>query len=101
MSKKKSRRKKNAAPSARRFPWLWVVVGGAILLIGGGFSFLLISASSESVTGTPKLVVEETLIDEGYQTLNTPVRTSFKIRNEGDGPLRVLGEPQVQLVEGC
>jgi hypothetical protein len=101
MSKKKSRRKKNAAPPARRFPWLWLVVGSAILLIGGGISFLLISGGSGSANGTPKLVVEQTVVDEGYIELNTSVRTSFTLRNEGDGLLRVLGEPQVQLVEGC
>jgi hypothetical protein len=81
--------------------WLAIVSALALVLIVIGVTALLISDNARSVTGTPKLVVEQAVVDEGYQTINTPVRTSFNIRNEGDGPLRVLGEPQVELVEGC
>ena len=81
--------------------WLWAAIAAAVVLIVGGLSMMLISGGSDTTNGTPKLVVDQTVVDEGYVTLNTPVRTSFTIRNEGDGPLRVLGEPQVQLVEGC
>jgi hypothetical protein len=63
---------------------------------------LLVFGSPDTTSGgTPDLVVDQTVIDEGYVKLNTPVRTSFILRNEGDGLLQVLGEPQVQLVEGC
>lgn len=66
-----------------------------------GLSLWLISGETGLENGTPKLVVNQTVVDEGYQKLDTVVRTSFTLRNEGDAPLRILGEPQVQLVEGC
>jgi hypothetical protein len=40
-------------------------------------------------------------VDEGYQKLDEAIRTSFTLRNEGDATLQILGEPQVELVEGC
>ena len=101
MAKKKEKKKKVAQTSAQRPWWLWAVVATAVLLVVGGLTVLLTAGSSESADGIPKLAVDQTVIDEGYQQINTPVRTSFKIRNEGDGPLQVLSEPQVQLVEGC
>ena len=103
MAKKSKKRGKVAQTNPQQRPyWLWAVVAAAVLLVVGGVSILLISGDSNAASGgTPKLVVEETVVDEGYVELNTPVRTSFTLRNEGDGLLRVLGEPEVQLVEGC
>jgi hypothetical protein len=103
LAKKSRKNRKVAQDSAQRPYWLGVVVAAAVLLVVGGLSMLLISGDSNTTSGggTPKLVVDQTVVDEGYVTLNTPVRTAFTIRNEGDGLLQVLGEPQVQLVEGC
>ena len=102
MAKKSKKRRKVAQANPQRPYWLWAVVAAAVLLVVGGVSILLISGDSDAASGgAPKLVVEETVVDEGYVELNTSVRTSFTLRNEGDGLLRVLGEPQVQLVEGC
>jgi len=99
--KKRSIRKKKLNRPPQR-PWrLWAIAATAIVLVIGGLSLLLIGNNAAAESGTPSLVVEQTEVDEGYQTYNTPVRTSFKIRNEGDGPLHILGEPQVQLMEGC
>jgi hypothetical protein len=92
---------KQTTTGSRQPAWLFVAIGLALVLIVGGAAALLITGSTRPTTGTPKLVIDQTVIDEGYQTNNTPVRTAFNIRNEGDGPLRVLGEPQVELVEGC
>jgi hypothetical protein len=103
LAKKSKKRRKVARANPQQRPWwLWAGIAAAVLLVVGGLSILLISGDSDTVSdGTPKLVVEETVVDEGYVELNTPVRTSFTLRNEGDGLLRVLGEPEVQLVEGC
>jgi hypothetical protein len=40
-------------------------------------------------------------VDEGYVRFNVPVRTTFRLSNVGDQPLQILGQPQVELVEGC
>ena len=102
-------RKTKASPK-RQFPlWLWLAVGGAVLLIIGGLS--LVWTSSEAgvatqdfkpeVTGAPRLAVDQEVIDEGYIKLNNTVRTTFRLSNVGDEPLYILGEPAVELVEGC
>jgi hypothetical protein len=76
-------------------------VTAAVFLIVTGLSYILILGSNTPETGTPKLVADKTEVDEGYQKLGATVRTVFKLRNEGDATLRVLGEPQVKAVEGC
>jgi hypothetical protein len=80
--------------------WLWAVAAAAVVFVVGGLTVLLTSPSRPA-DGTPKVVVDQTMIDEGYQKLDKAIRTSFTLRNEGDAPLRILGEPQVALVEGC
>ncbi|MCB9108516.1 MAG: hypothetical protein H6633_30355 [Anaerolineales bacterium] len=101
MSKQKKRRNTAPPPSPQRPWWIWVVAAAGVIALVGGLAFLLSSNRSGLEEGTPQIVVDSTTIDEGYQKLDTPVRTSFTLRNEGDAPLRILGEPQVELVEGC
>jgi hypothetical protein len=40
-------------------------------------------------------------VDYGDVKVNTPIETIFHIRNVGDQPLQILGEPQVEVVRGC
>ena len=111
MSKKShsKRIKRTKAPPKRQFPWLWVIMGGAVLLVIGGLSLLWPSSNSgvvtldvtPEVTGAPRLAVDQEVIDEGYIKLNNTIRTTFRLRNVGDEPLDVMGEPQVELAEGC
>lgn len=99
MSKRRTKKENLAEPKPQPLGQWWIIGGVALLLIGLGL--WLIPGTTRLENGTPKLVVDQTVIDEGYQKLDTVVRTSFTLRNEGDGPLRILGEPRVQLVEGC
>lgn len=104
MSKKiKKRQQQSPAPGQR--PWLWVIVGALLLVVAGGLIFWnsadTAPAVAPEVTGKPKLAVDQTTIDEGYQKYNAPVETAFRLRNVGDQPLKILGEPQVVLAEGC
>jgi len=79
------------------FPvWTVVAVAAALLVIGGAF---LLWPAGES--GTPKLTVPETTINEGYLTYSTPIQTAFTLRNDGDGPLKIVDTPVVELKEGC
>lgn len=103
MSKKKKYRKSKprTQPQPQRLWWLWVVAAVAVVLVGSSLALLLFPTSSEPETGVPKVVVDNPIIDEGYQPLDKIIRTSFTLRNEGEASLRILGEPQVELVEGC
>ena len=101
MSNKKNPKKNNAQPKSQRSLWLWVAAAIAVLFVVGGISLLLISGQTGSEDGTPKVAVNQTIIDEGYQKLNKTIRTSFTLRNDGDATLQILGEPKVELVEGC
>jgi hypothetical protein len=104
MSRKTYRKKKQAA--SRRFPWLWVVVSSALLLVAAGLAFVWSPDQTDpnfvpEVTGSPRLSVEQTEIDEGEVKLNKTIRTAFRLKNVGDEPLYIKGEPVVELVEGC
>lgn len=102
MSKTSRHKRKQQAP---RRAWLpWVAVIGALVLIAGG---LILWNSSRNrptvtpqVTGAPKLAVDKTVVDEGYVQFNVPVKTTFRLSNVGDQPLKITSVP-VELVEGC
>lgn len=119
MSRKYRSKTKN--PSSRRFPWLWLAVSVAVLLIVAGLVVTWTGPKTASAPGTltggqaksapaapqstgdggPRLAVDQAVIDEGYIKLGTPIRTTFRLKNTGNQPLHILGEPVVQLVEGC
>ena len=101
MSKKSER--KGGSPAPRRFPWLWVAAGAAVVLIAGGVIMLSAQTSpaSPAVAGVPRLAVDRTTVDEGYVKFGTPVHETFHLSNVGNQPLQILGKPQVELVEGC
>lgn len=54
-----------------------------------------------AVKTSPKLVTDRTQIDLGQQPYGNPVKAVFRLRNNGDQPLIILGEPQVEVVKGC
>jgi len=101
---KKLRHKKNQTPS-RRVSWHWLAIIGVLLLIAGSAVIWTSSQNRSPVTpqltGAPKLVVDQTMADEGYLQYNVPVRTTFRLSNVGDQPLKIVGRPMVELVEGC
>lgn len=84
-------------------PWLWLVSGMAVLLIVAGLALWWSSTRSSAPTSGSgaRLVVDKTTIDEGKVKLDTPIRTTFRLGNTGSQTLQILGEPQVELVEGC
>jgi membrane protein required for beta-lactamase induction len=103
MAKRKRRRARSVTRSSRR----WVPLAAAVVgvaLIGAGLVFAnggLGSKETPMVTGAPRLAVSQEMVDYGEIKVNTPVETVFRVRNMGDQPLRIVGEPQVELVEGC
>ena len=104
---KKSRLGNSKPASARQTFWLPIVAGGAILVLIVGLAFWWTSSSAALATapqvggGGPQLTVDRPVIDDGYVKFDTPVRAAFKLNNIGSQPLQILGEPQVELIEGC
>jgi hypothetical protein len=99
------RQRRRKQRPTRRMTW-WIA--GAALLLIASVAVLLRPWSgrdepsdSGAASGTPRLMVDQTTVDEGYVRFNDPVRTAFRLTNAGDAPLRILDTPQVQLVQGC
>ena len=110
MSKKSQRKKKRkkGQPPPRRFPWLWLALGGVAVLVVGALALQPWSGDDDEsppvtpqVFGSPRLQVDRTTVDEGYVKYDVPVRSTFRLRNVGDQPLNILETPQVELVRGC
>jgi hypothetical protein len=113
----------------RQFRWAWLLVGLALVLVATGGLLLwrpirqALRQAQEGpqgrpfqaepdfvpqggyarpeVTGAPQLTVDQTTVDAGMVKFETPVQAAFRLRNTGDKPLQILGEPQVELIEGC
>ena len=53
-------------------------------------------------TGAPRLeVLPQDVVDYGEVKLGTTITTVYTVRNLGDSPLIIYGEPRVELIEGC
>jgi hypothetical protein len=104
MGKARIKRKNEPTPKS---PWLFAVMGvGAVLIIVIGFlawngSNSKKPSATPQVTGGPKLSVDRDSIDFGKLPLDLPVKAEFKLKNVGDQPLAIKGEPRVELVKGC
>ena len=100
---KKNIRRQQPAP-AIHFTWLGVAIV-ALLLVGGGivawYGLSSRTTTPPQVTGAPRLVVGQTTIDAGDVKFGKPIRNTFRLQNVGDQSLQILGEPEVEIVEGC
>jgi hypothetical protein len=109
-AKKRHRSKKR---SQNTMTWIVAGVAGGVVLILAALA--LVSRQNDSsgeksfdpsfkpeVTGAPAVdVLPQDVIDYGNVKLGTTINTVFKVRNIGDQQLVVLGEPQVEVVQGC
>ena len=53
------------------------------------------------VTGAPKLKVDRDKIEMGDIKLGRTVQAAFALSNVGDQPLRITGDPYIEVLEGC
>ncbi|MBC8171641.1 MAG: DUF1573 domain-containing protein [Anaerolineae bacterium] len=91
--------------SQGRPAWLipLIITGAAIAVLA---LIAVISGGSQPtvaplVEGAPRAEMDQLSIDHGLLRLMEPVESVFTIRNVGDKVLVILGEPRVELVEGC
>ena len=94
MSKKTKRYRKQ---QKKNFPWLFVALGGALLLVA---TFLFANRSG-SGGGTPSLTVDQKKIDYGYVKFGEDRQFALKVTNTGDGTLRFQEKPYIEVVQGC
>lgn len=98
----------------RRIPssYIWAGIGIVVVLVFGAFLFLRSDGDKASslapdpnftpvVEGAPRVEVVQGEVDHGTVKYNRMVRSEFTIRNIGDEPLIINGDPQVEVVEGC
>jgi hypothetical protein len=94
-----------AASLSRLGGWQWIALIAALVSLGGVLLWLVSSSRTDNftpeITGAPSVEVAQERVDYGDVRVNTPVETAFRVRNVGDETLVILGEPQVELVEGC
>lgn len=86
-------------------PWLIpaIVLGAVLVVIGvvaavtGGRR----TSFTPEISGAPRADFDQTSIDHGPVSFEQVVESVYRVRNVGDQPLNILGEPRVELVEGC
>ncbi|MBZ0292205.1 MAG: DUF1573 domain-containing protein [Anaerolineae bacterium] len=104
-SQKPVRKNSVIAAPACRFWWIGLGVTTALVI---AVLFLLQPRSTvpadfePQVIGAPSLaVLSSDVIDHGDVPVNQFVESTFKVQNVGDKALIFLGNPLIQVVEGC
>ena len=97
---------KTVTPGKQRPAWLLPAIVIAVVAVVGAVAALVFGGRSASsytpeVTGSPRAVVDQTVVDHGTVPLNQMVESVYQVSNVGDEPLIILGEPRVELLEGC
>ena len=112
MANKKSHRRRNKSAN-NNVTWIWAAIAAGVVLVVAAIALFARGNDNggektfdpnfqPTVTGAPAVaVLPQDTIDYGNVKLGSTINTVFKVRNMGDQPLVVLGEPQVELVQGC
>ena len=79
----------------QNFPWLFIALGGGLLLVAA------ILFANRTGGGTPSIAVDQQRIDYGDVKFNTAKTFAIKVTNTGDGTLRFKEDPYIEVVEGC
>ncbi len=88
-------------PRPRRSGWRGVTLGVLGLIAVGAAALWWLSGTPGTSGGIPRLVVDRTEIDFGYQRFDAPARAAFTLTNTGTGVLRLREAPPVILRAGC
>ena len=94
MSKKSKRQK----PKKKNFPWLFVMLGGGLLLLA---AVLFANRSGGEGIGTPSIAVDQQRIDYGDVKFGVNKTFAIKVTNTGDSTLRFKEDPYIEVLEGC
>ena len=104
MNGKKSKRSQRKKNQARKL-WPLLIALGGIALIGLALWATRRGDATPAVTievqGAPSLKVDQEKIDLGDVRLGETVSASFTLTNVGDKPLRLTGQPYIEVAAGC
>ena len=93
----KNNKKYRKQKQRKSFPWLFVALGGGLLLLAA----VLFARGNGDGGGTPSLSVDQNKIDYGYVKFGENRQFAVKVTNTGDGTLRFKEEPYIEVLEGC
>ena len=93
----KNNKKYRKQKKRRNFPWLFLALGGGLLVV----AILFANRSGGDGGGTPSVAVDQQKIDYGYVRYGETRSFAVKVTNTGDGTLRFKEEPYIEVVEGC
>lgn len=79
------------------FPWLFSVLGGGLLILAA----ILFARNDELGGGTAAIAVEPAGIDYGFVKFGESRQFAIQVTNTGDGTLRFMEPPYVEVLEGC
>src|SRR6266496_2536670 len=83
----------------KTFPWLFVALGGGLLLVAAGILFANRNGGDRGET--PAISVDQNKIDYGYVKFGEDRQFTLKVSNTGNGALRFKEKPFVEVLEGC
>jgi hypothetical protein len=92
----KKNRKYRKQKQSKTCPWLFVALGGGLLMI-----VAILFANQNSGSGTPSIAVDQQRIDYGDVKFGVEKTFAIKVTNKGDGALRFKEDPYIEVVEGC
>jgi len=75
----------------------------AVVPIARGFQPTNLPAArvTPQVTGGPSVAIDRTVFEYGDVKIDTPIETNILLRNVGDQDLVFIGEPSIEVLEGC
>lgn len=93
-----NKKKKKYNKQRPNFPWLFVALGGILLLIA---AFFLANRGGGDSGGTPSLKVDQQKIDYGYVKFGETKSFAINVTNTGNGTLHFKEAPYIEVLEGC
>jgi hypothetical protein len=95
MAKKNQKYRKQK--QRNNFPWLFVALGGGLLVLAA----ILFARNGGDDSGTSSMSVDQNQIDYGYVKFGENRQFALKVTNTGDGNLRFKEGPYIEVLEGC
>ena len=94
----KNKKKYQKQKQRKQFPWLFVALGGVLLVVA---AVLFANRNGGDSGGTPSIAVDQQKIDYGYVKFGENRQFALKVTNTGDGTLRFKEQPYIEVLEGC